>query len=305
MPLRDPNDPNSDQGSPYDSGDIGRAQIDDLNRKLDAGLITPQQAQQALPPNTKLDNSGHVVVNDPMNPWPLIAGIAAPLALGWGGGAAAGGAVASNLPGASATLPSIGAGAGAAGLLPASQIGVGAIGPIAGGTGLGSSAALGLPDWLSLARNVGDSLGAFSSGRAAGRVEEGQAQQGQANAATNLYNSELRAPSTIAHNAVKGDILSNARDVAIAAPADIPVPQISGGLRPSMFSPATRQTGQTITQNAQADANNLRPVTPPTLPPLQGANGLDTTLNTASLVGNLAKGVPTNIWSKIPWGKIF
>jgi hypothetical protein len=133
------------------------------------------------------------------------------------------------------------------------------------------------------------------------------------NAATDLAQREftLNAPNTRAGTAVRGDILSNARDVSIAAPSGVNVPQISGGLRPSMFSDATRTLGRTITDQALAaqqkgDTFEPLPALPdytaptsalpdyaappkaPSLTPLPEAGAVDSILNTAGTVGALA-----------------
>lgn len=145
----------------------------------------------------------------------------------------------------------------------------------------------GLPNWLNLASDVGKALGAASTGAAAGRNADNNANIGFAQAQNNLYKSELAAPGQIAGNAVRGDILSNARDVSLAAPSDIPVPTISGGLRPSAFSDTTRQLGKNITSNA---ATTPMPVAqPPVLQPFESAGVGSDILNTAGILGSLAK----------------
>ncbi len=198
-----------------------------------------------------------------------------------------------------------GEGAAGAGLLGSTQIGTGMMAGLPSSvsslTGAAGGAASGLPDWLKTARDIGSSLSSASAGRAQGRVAEGTANQNQARAAVDLYNSELAAPGKIASNAVRGDILSNAHDVNIAAPSTIPVPKITGGLHPDMFSPETRATGVGLRSNALASAANLQPVQQPVLPPLPEAGTLDSILNTGSSIANVAGSVP---WDKIPWGKI-
>lgn len=121
----------------------------------------------------------------------------------------------------------------------------------------------------------------------------------------------LAAPGQRAHNSVKGDILANAKDVSIAAGPNIPIPTISGGLRPSMFSDNTRALGAEMSSQALADqraGDNFSAL--PTLPDYTGpswklpdyikppnapgvtapvqATGLDSFLNTAGAVGSLA-----------------
>ncbi len=212
------------------------------------------------------------------------AGAAAGGAAGGVAGAAAGGSD-GVLP-STATVPNTGA------LVPATTSSMSAVVP-------GASA--GLPDWLKNAHDLGSALSSTSMGRAQGRIAEGLQNQNQARAQVDLYNSELNAPAKIASNAVRGDILSNAHDVNIAAPSTIPVPKITGGLHPDMFSPETRATGVGLRSNALASAGNLTPVTPPVLPPLPEAGTLDSILNTGSSVANISGSVP---WDKIPWGKI-
>lgn len=98
-----------------------------------------------------------------------------------------------------------------------------------------------------------------------------------ANAATDLAqrNFALTAPGKRAGNAVRGDILSNAQDVAFSGlPSNIPVPTISGGLRPSMFSADTRALGKDITSQAraaQAKGDTFAPL--PDLPTYQAPEG--------------------------------
>lgn len=128
----------------------------------------------------------------------------------------------------------------------------------------------------------------------------------------------LSAPGARAGNAVRGDILSNAKDVSFAGlPAGINVPTINGGLRPSMFSDSTRALGANMSQQAlseQQAGDHFAPlpslpdyvgpssglpnykappgyVAPPPLPdltPLPKANGFDTALGAGSLAGALA-----------------
>lgn len=206
---------------------------------------------------------------------------------------------ASSVAGAGAGLGGVESGA-AAGLGSAALPGAMASLPAIGGTGTavaaGTGAAAGLPNWLKTARDVGDSLSAMSAGRAQGRVQEGLMNQSQNRAAVDLYNTELNAPRTIARNAVKGDVLANAQDANITGvPSDIPVPTISGGLRPSIFSEATRQTGRNI---SQAASNTPIPSpTAPVLPDLPQAGGFDSFLNGASGVAGIASATAP-LWRK-------
>ncbi len=125
----------------------------------------------------------------------------------------------------------------------------------------------------------------------------------------------LAAPGRRAGNSVRGDILANAQDVSINLPSTIPKTTISGGLRPSMMSPATRELGglmstQALEQQKAGDKFAPLPTVPayqappgfksatytpppaykpgpaaPTLPGMPSANGLDDALNWAGLAG--------------------
>jgi hypothetical protein len=84
----------------------------------------------------------------------------------------------------------------------------------------------------------------------------------------------LDAPGQRAGNAVRGDILANAQDVNIDAGPNIPVPSISGGLRPSMFSTATRMLGGEMSKQALASqqaGDSFRPL--PELPNYEAPSG--------------------------------
>ena len=190
-------------------------------------------------------------------------------------------------------------------------------------TGIGSNPASSSDFWQTLG-DVGGALGSAGVGRAQGRLAETQANAAYDRALTDLYASEntantaknnfglnragvdlaqrnfaLTAPGARAHNAVRGDILSSAKDVAFSGlPAGINVPTISGGLRPSMFTPQTRSLGSTMTQqalDAQQKGDTFDPLpqwsagpNPPTLPPPPQASSLDTLLNSAGTVGSLS-----------------
>jgi hypothetical protein len=243
----------------------------------------------------------------------MMAGLAAVgggvgLAAMSGAGAAAGGGGAgiadlgavspAEFGGAASAIPAAG---GVAGAADAAYGAPGAFGSQAADVS-SAGAAGSTPDWLSAARDVGGALSSLSAGQAQGRNLDNISNIGFANAQNNLYNSELAAPGKIAGNAVRGVILSIARDVSMAAPSDIPVPQISGGLRPSMFSDTTRQLGKNITANAAATP--MPTATPPVLQPMEKAGTGSNILNTASVLANLA-GPSYKIGQAIPWGSIF
>lgn len=68
------------------------------------------------------------------------------------------------------------------------------------------------------------------------------------------YQTRLAAPQQRASNAVRGDVLRNVQDVTVNAPPGVNVTTFSGGMRPSMLSPETRQLGQHMTKEALLSA---------------------------------------------------
>lgn len=140
------------------------------------------------------------------------------------------------------------------------------------------------------------------------------------NAATDLSqrNFALAAPGKRAGNAVRGDILSSAHDVSVSglAPGQSAV-QFNGGLHPDMFSDSTRALGANMSSQAlseQQAGDHFAPlpdlpdyVKPPTYtdgPPaptptaMPQAGPVDSILNTAGTVGNIA-----DLMSKLPYGQ--
>lgn len=226
-----------------------------------------------------------------------------------------------------AALAGLGSGAmGAGGAAGAAGAGLGAWD--AAGNFIGDSTVSGLAGGSTLdkilgsASAIGGLLGANETGRAQGRLAETQANSGwnrdqiglysnqiQANNAENNWNLgaadrdlaqrkfALAAPGERAGNAVRGDILSSARDVAFSGlPNDIPNIQISGGLRPSMFSDSTRQLGALMSKDAlagQQKGDAFAPLTykpgptAPTLTPPTNAGTLDDILNAAGTFSDL------------------
>lgn len=313
----DPNDPNQDSQAPDTTSQTLAQQAASLTKSIASGQVTPAQAQASLPSNTKIVN-GVVVPNDPsMLPlFIMAAAVAAPFAvqtlttLAAGSGAAAGSASGAIDAAAGNTIPAafgqtavdtVGGSLLPSSALPAAGAITGAPASVPSGA-IGATSSAGLPDWLKSASDVGTALSGYNAGAAQGRNLDNQANAQYANAQNTLYNSELAAPGKIAGNAVRGDILSNARDVSIAAPSDIPVPQISGGLRPSMFSPTTRALGNSITANAAATPMPV--ATPPTLQPMETAGTGTNILNSAALIASLAKPA-AGVINSVPWGQIF
>ncbi len=140
-------------------------------------------------------------------------------------------------------------------------------------------------------------LGQASAARGQGNLQEGVFGLSQDQLKNNQWNSVLDAmlrqqamnqtqqtlnqqrPGILAKQAVQGDFLANAQDAGVTGlPNGVPKIQFTGGLRPSMLSPGTRQLGATMAQNAltgtQSPAPNFQmPLpAPPTLttPPQQG-----------------------------------
>lgn len=263
---------------------------------------------------------------------PTTAGIAGAGALGLPATAGLGTAGAIGGAGA-AGVGAAGVGAGSSGTAAAGGS-TAATGGIVGGL---KSYASDPKNWLDTASQVGDLLSANAAGRASGRVTEAGVDQAQDRNAIALYNSllannqaqnnfgisrgvlsnanartdldqrnfKLDAPGKRAGNAVHGDILSRAQDVSIGGVSpNIPVPTISGGLRPSMFSANTRALGENMSAQAlreQQAGDNFdalpalpdwkAPPAPPTLTPTPQASGLDTALtntgNILQIAGNV------------------
>lgn len=158
--------------------------------------------------------------------------------------------------------------------------------------------------------NVGQDASAVESGRAQGRIGEsqinGQYDQNRLRAAQLLNDAlmnqnqfALGAPRAEMSNAAHGDLLANMQDVGIQGPITRThgqVPQITGGLRPSLLSANTRQLGQNVSRDMLLrnmngmDNLNLSGNVPSITPPPQ-ANGFDTALNGIGLAGGLSGGV--------------
>lgn len=179
--------------------------------------------------------------------------------------------------------------------------------PFTGGLSLAS-----VPSILGAAGKVAGSLGkvgqdasAIAGGRADARLTDATMQQRQDQLGLSRYNAGLNAadvdlarrkyalgaPAARGRQAVQGDILSNAQDVSINAPG-IRMPQISGGLRPSMFSANTRALGGELSKSALADQQKgdaFDPLgAPPPITGLPQPGVTDKILTTAGYIGALA-----------------
>ncbi len=116
----------------------------------------------------------------------------------------------------------------------------------------------------------------------------------------------LAQPNALASQAVRGDILANAQDANVQAPAGVPMGTVTGGLRPSLLSASTRELGGNMARNAlltqmkgpgkidypTAPSAPQYPTAPslptyptaPGLPQMPQASGLDTALNVGGAV---------------------
>lgn len=264
----------------------------------------------------------------------IVAGIAGATIATMGAAGAFSGAAA----GAGGAAGSAGAGAGVGGMTATSlglpvTAGLGTAGGAAGG-----GAAAGLGGYLSTAGKVGAALADYGQGRADARLTESNAAQGANRNIIDLYQAQqqatnaensfglgkvsaglgignldlnqkqfsLDAPGKRASNSVRGDILANAQDATVSGVSpNIPVPTISGGLRPSMFSANTRALGGEMSSQALASQRAGDQFAPlPTLPDyvpgpavpsltdVPQAGKTDSILNTAGLVGSLASMIP-------------
>lgn len=168
-----------------------------------------------------------------------------------------------------------------------------------------------VPSWLAAAAKISPALAAWAAGNAQGNLAQASASNNYDKNAVSLYQAELgnntsqnafnlatanlglEAPGMRAKSAVQGDILANAQDATVSGvPSNIPVPTISGGLRPSMFSPATRALGGAMSTQAlagqQASTTPTIPTwqagpAPPTLTPLPNGSAASDVATGASI----------------------
>ena len=193
-------------------------------------------------------------------------------------------------------------------------IGAGIAAPFTGGLSLAAIPAInGLSN---AAENAGQTATALENGRANGRGIEAGINQGwnqqqllAAQILNNALNNQqtqnranqqfsLQAPGAEMSNSVRGDTLANLQDVGINGPTigtNGRVPQITGGLRPSLLSANSRQLGQNVSRQMlmrnMSGADTLPNMPAPQMPkltPPPSATGLDSTLNGIGLVGGLA-----------------
>lgn len=199
---------------------------------------------------------------------PFIAG-----ALGGGAAASAGG-----LPGLG-TAGAVGPGGAAAG---------------GGSVGLGSTLAglgksllpKGAKGWVETGLSVAGRLG---KGRAAGRVEEAEQARAADRARLEQARFNRENPSARAGGAVRGDILAGLQDYQLSGEGRNL--SSTGGLRPSLLSPGTRQLGSSLSREAllsqlgQGGPNDPYAAMTPT--PTPQAGGLDKVLTGAGIAGDV------------------
>jgi hypothetical protein len=279
-----------------------------------AALQTALQAwqhQNGLDPKGVYDASGTLQDTDWFDrnlPW-ITAGIggaliapAALAALGVGGGAA-GGAGAATDAAVSGALPStsisaVGAlPAATTGLSAASDAGLAALPSTAisaagslptATTGLSGAASPTVGKFFSNLGKLGGDISQVSGSSAAtagaGRAQQAGIQQAQDRNAISLYNDQfqnnLKAPSTLASQAVRGDVLANVQPAQFSGlPSWIAnqMPTQSGGLTPAMLGPNARNAGAALSRNAllKLASNQFNLPQAPSLTPLPTPSGLD------------------------------
>ena len=156
---------------------------------------------------------------------------------------------------------------------------------------------------------VGSIAGSAAKGRAQGRAAETALNTDRDQIAAGNFRTEtdaalrareqglqernfaLQAPSTRLSQLLRGDILQNVQDPKINVPG-LQRTEVTGGLRPSMFSDSARQGGGAMVQNALAGllkGDQFDPMTLPKAPgltPVPQSGGLDSFLNILGGVGS-------------------
>lgn len=176
--------------------------------------------------------------------------------------------------------------------------------PIGMGVGNMIDAADGGP---STASSVGQTAASIEQQRMKGLIDQAKLQQEQdqlglnrTNAGVNVGNldlaqkkSALAAPGSLANQSVRGDVLANSQDASVSGlPSYIHVPQMGGGLRPSMLSASSRALGGQMSRNALADSTSGKFTNMPALPtvptatPLPSAGTFDKVLQGTAIGGS-------------------
>jgi hypothetical protein len=197
---------------------------------------------------------------------------------------------------------------------------LGGIGSIAAAPFTGGTSLAWLPAAIGAGGAVADALG---QGRAAGRVQQAgvnsnqdqnklraaqlmeQALQGRAGIDLQQKQFALQAPGQRASNSVRGDVLAGVQDAGVQGPiigTHGQIPQITGGLRPSLLSANTRQLGQNMSRDALLQnmngADTFKPMPAIDVPqptPLPEAGGFDKFLSGLGMVGGVLQGLDPEI----------
>lgn len=163
---------------------------------------------------------------------------------------------------------------------------------------------------------VGPVLSGIAGGRAEGRVQEAQtnsnqdllrqraaqmledALQGRRQLDINQRDYQVRAPGMRGSNAVKGDAMAGLQDAGVSGPITGTkgrVPQITGGMRPSLLSGNTRQLGANMSRDAllqnMSGADTFEPLPAmqtPSITPTPQAGKLDKFLSVLGGIGSVA-----------------
>lgn len=172
-------------------------------------------------------------------------------------------------------------------------------GPAAAGTTTGSQLGTlgGVSSVLAAAQKAAALLSGLSAGRADARNAAGVANQNQARAAADIFNTRMNAalkgPRMSAEDAVRGDTMANLQPFEFTGDTkmvgNIPVPQSRGGMNPSVLGPNSRAAGASLSQLGASRVNSHSFDLPdaPVLPDLPQAGTGDSVLNNAALIASL------------------
>ncbi|MPZ20128.1 MAG: hypothetical protein GEV06_19755 [Luteitalea sp.] len=173
----------------------------------------------------------------------------------------------------------------------------------AGAAGTGAKILSGIGKAGDVLGSVGNVAGNTAAGQAQGRETEALLNLSRDRTAADIYGTQQNArftaedmarsaPTQDAKQAAYGDALANVQDVNISAPSGIPMGQISGGLRPSLFGAETRGIGQNLVQDAVkrrlagSTASDYL-IDAPSLTPIPDAGGMEKTMGTVGTIGNI------------------
>lgn len=157
------------------------------------------------------------------------------------------------------------------------------------------------------AGNIGQVAGSAADAQAKNRIAQGGLTNSANRNLIDLFNSQgtqakdqaayaATTPTSLAQQAVRGDLISNGQDASFSGlPSYIHVPTQTGGLRPSLLSAGTRQMGSNLTREAMmaqltGEQSGWKMPGAPTAPTMAGlpeASGLESTLSGVGLGGSL------------------